>query len=383
VKTLFIGGSRPQTFVYLSPALASGTLALLAFVLLGHTPIIRALGFAAAIGGVTLTLRRFGAALAIIGGLALAFSPAFWSQTGGDESSKLTTIALALGCALLVVMVVAWVKKMPLLGMGIGVVVFAVLFAFLVGTSRSLRVTTFLSAWLLYLIFDALLTANPRPDGPPPAPLRQYHTWGMLLLLGIGIWNDPLFLLLVPAVALTLTVSKSSLPRVYWGLFALVTLIGLRGMIYQYLDSGWWLYPAAQAQLYDIRVPYVMVDGWREASRWLYLINLVIGQFTPIGVLLGVLGLARLARWYPTLGITSMTAYAAYAIFGLVYFGRDSTVLLLPLLMIQMIWMTYAVHSFGQWLQKSQKANGAMRWLAPAAFTLLPIGMLFRIVGVL
>jgi hypothetical protein len=57
-------------------------------------------------------------------------------------------------------------------------------------------------------------------------------------------------------------------------------------------------------------------------------------------------------------------------------------VLLLPLLMIQVLWMTYAVYTFGQWLQKGVRAAwGGVRWLAPAAFTLLPLLMLLRIIG--
>ena len=81
--------------------------------------------------------------------------------------------------------------------------------------------------------------------------------------------------------------------------------------------------------------------------------GLIIGQFTAVGLALGVLGLARLARWYPPVGVVTMIAFATYAAFGLIYFGADSPVLLLPLLMIQLLWMTYAVYTFGQWLQKS------------------------------
>ncbi len=361
----------------------SGIIALAAFVLLGHTPFIRALGFAAAVAGVTLTLRRFGAILAITGGLALAFSPAFWSQTGGDFSSKMTLIALILGLAAVAIIALLIFKRGFSTGLGLGLILFIILFSILVGTSRSLRITTFLSAWLLYLLIDALMTANPRPDGPPPAPLQPWHTWGLLLLLAVGIWNDPLFVLLTPAVILGLVLAKTPLPRWYWLIVAIVVVIGLHGLAKQYLDSGWWLFPAALAEADGIHVPFVMADGWREASRWVDLISLVISQFTPIGVLLGVVGLARLSRWYPSLGLVTMTAYAGYAIFGLAYFGRDRTVLLLPLFMIQMIWMTYAVYTFSQWLQKSLKTPGLIRWLAPAAFTLLPIGMLFHIVGVI
>ena len=42
-----------------------GALSLLAFIVLGHTPVIRALGMAAAISGVTLILQRFGLMFAV------------------------------------------------------------------------------------------------------------------------------------------------------------------------------------------------------------------------------------------------------------------------------------------------------------------------------
>jgi hypothetical protein len=51
--------------------------------------------------------------------------------------------------------------------------------------------------------------------------------------------------------------------------------------------------------------------------------------------------------------------------------------------MIQLLWMTYAIYTFGQWLQKSIEPKMRVRWVAAAAFTLLPLFMLLRIVGML
>lgn len=371
-----------RTFRYWFPAAAAGAIALILFVLVGHTPFIRALGLAGVITGTALTLRRFGSILAVTGGLALAFSPAFWSQTGGVETASLGFIAVLLVVVVIATALVSWFGKATMWALMLGAAMFTLLFWLLVGTPRSLRLTAFFSAWLFYLLIDGLLTTNPRPDGPPPAPLKTHHTVGIILLFALGVINEPLFTLLSPAVILCLALAKHPFPRWYWAIVLLITLLGVRGMVVQYIDTGWWLFPAAQAEDMGLRVPYVMADGWHEASRWLYLFNLVIRQFTPFGVLLGILGLARLARWYPVLGEVTMVAYAAYAIFGLVYFGRDSTVVLLPLLIIQIIWMTYAVYTFSQWLQKSLKMNPAVGWFAPAIFTLLPLLLLFRIIGV-
>jgi hypothetical protein len=131
-----------------------------------------------------------------------------------------------------------------------------------------------------------------------------------------------------------------------------------------------------------LQVPYLIGNAWRESSRWLKLIELVANQFGPIGLGLGIIGLARLARWYPPVGVVTMIAYGSFGVFGLLYFGADASTLLLPLLMIQLVWMTYAVYAFGQWLQKSTRASGGViRLLAPAVFALLPLALLLRIAG--
>jgi hypothetical protein len=90
-----------------------------------------------------------------------------------------------------------------------------------------------------------------------------------------------------------------------------------------------------------------------------------------------------MARWYPPLGTTTLVAYGSYALFGLVYFGKDSTVLLLPMIVIHVIWMTYGIYTLGQWLQKSLANRSEASWLAAGAFTLLPLALLGRITGLL
>lgn len=344
---------------------------------------MRALGMAASVAGVTLILQRFGTTLAVIGSLALAFSPAFWSQTGGEDTKLVVLLAITLLIALVASALFIWIGKVTERGLVIGVIVFAVLFWGLVGTPRSLRVTTLVTTWLLYILIDVIWNSNPRPDALHVTPPGQQHSLALLVLLIVGVLNDPLFTLLAPALLVGLYLSKIPLPRWYWGIIAIVIVFGLRGLVGQYLATDWWSRSAAALQSTGIQVPYVVADGWREASRWIYIINLVRNQFTDIGILLGVLGLARLARWYPPLGTTTLIAYGSYALFGLVYFGKDSTVLLLPMFVIHIIWMTYAIFALGQWFQKTLANRSEAHWLATAAFTLMPIFLIGRIAGVL
>jgi len=266
-----------------------------------------------------------------------------------------------------------------MLGFGIGLVIFVIIFWSQIGTPRSLRLTSFVTAWLMYLLINILRVTNPRPDDAPRGPLDQRYILGALLLMMIGVINDPLFVLLAPAVTLTLVLSHARFW--HWVVVAAAVVIGIRGIVVEYVDPNWWFYPADQATQIGLRIPFLIADGWRVGARWIDLFNLIVAQFSAVGILLGELGLARLARWYPAMGIVTMIAYAAYALFGLVYFGVDRPILLLPLLIIQMIWMTYAVYAFGQWLQKSAAGRSKLvGWLAPAASTLMPLLLFVRIV---
>lgn len=373
-----------QRLVYWSPGLAAGLIAWVAFLTLGQTSLIRASGLALIIMGATMMLHRSGPVLATTGGLSLAFSPAFWSQTGGADSLSLEGMVVVLVAAGLVAVVFIRLSERPYLGLAVGLLIFAALFWTQLATLRSLRLNTLATAWLLYLLIDALYITNPRPDEAAPVRLKPRYQIGLLVLMVVGVINDPLFTLLVPAVLLGLWLSYVRLPGWYWLVIAGVVAYGLYGLTVEYVISTWWVYPSAQAEAIGLRVPYIMADGWREASRWLYLVDLVVGQFTVFGVVLGVLGVSRLARWYPPLGVVTMVAYATYALFGLVYFGRDSAVLLLPLLMIQVYWMTYAVKALGDWLQRSfASPHRALYWVAPAAYMLLPALLILRITGTL
>lgn len=367
---------------WLLPVAAAGTTAWLAFILLGGTPLIRASGLALVIVGVALTLRRWGGLLTLAGGLALAFSPAFWSQTGGADRFSLPLMLAALAVAALVAGVALWVGKRPALSLAVGVALFAALFLTVISEPGSLRLTTLTAAWLLFLLIDALLLTNPRFDEALPAALRRRHILGVLLLLLIGVLNDPLLTLLAPALVLGLLASRTPLPRWYWAGLAVIALFGSYRLYVAYIDSGWWLFPAAEAEALGYRMPYMIADAWRESSRWVNLIGLIVEQFTVMGLLVGVFGLARLARWYPPLGVVTLVAYGTYFTFGLVYFGRDNAVLLLPLLMIQVIWLSYGVYSIGQWLQRLASTR-VVAWIAPAVFGLLPLLLLLRATGVI
>lgn len=350
---------------YWSPSLIAGFVAWIILLLIGETPIVRTSGLALVIVGATATMRRMGALASLGGGLTLAFCPIFWSQTGGGDAGP-ATIIIAIGVALVATVLMVLVSQRPYIGFGIGIAFFVFIFWSQIGTPQSLRLTGFVTAWLLYLLVDMILMTNPRPDAKPPQPPKTYHLFGILFLFGIGVINDPLVTLFAPAIWLGLFLSYASLSRWYWLAVIVATGIGTYLLLNTY-----------------VLVPVSPINGlaWRDAVRWIELGNLIVSQFSILGVFLGIIGLARLSRWYPPLGTMTMIGYAAFTLFGLVYQGFFRDVLLLPLLIIQVIWMTYAVNAIGQWLNKTLQVSGHQGvHLVSIAYLTLPAILLCNIV---
>lgn len=368
---------------YWSPAVITGLIAGLSFLIIGQTPLLRAGGLAASIVGIALCLRRMGGLMSVAGGLALAYSPAFWAQTGGGGNQPATivvalAIAVLLGAGLLIAL-----AQRPYVAAVVALIIFVGVFASGVGEPRSLRLTVLASAWVMYLLTQAIVETNPRPGEPPAARLRASYRAGILLILGAATLNDPLFALWTPAVALGLAQSKTRIPLWYWAILLGIAGYGLRGLILTYVDPAAWSLTTENAALIRRGLPYLVAEGWRDGARWVDTFALLAAQFTPVGVALGLIGLARMSRWYPTLGPVMMVAYVCFFAFGLAYFGRDRSTLLLPLSMIQVFFMTYAVHAIGQWLAKAARAPETLtvRWVAPAFYAVLPALLLAQIVA--
>jgi hypothetical protein len=377
-----------RPFADFAPPLLAGGAAFFAFIALGDAPIPRASAMAAVIAFIGLTLRPMGAALSAAGALALAFSPSFWAQTGGAPDAP-ALVELIAGAALPFVLIALVALPAALVIPIIGACALGI--AFIeppLVAAQSLRITTLLAAWLLFLLTEALILTDIRPDAAlltGRQPYRRDHIPLIALIMLLGILNDPLFALMAPAVLLGIWLTRRALHPLYWLALVGVSIYGAAQIVQTYVDSGWWIVSADSAAALNRHIPFLIADGFREPSRWIGLFDLIMRQFTPLGALLGLIGLVRLARWHPPIGVVTMLAYGAYAAFGLMYFGADAATLLLPLLMIQVFWMTYAAYAFGQWLQKTFKmpASRLVLWFAPALFVLLPLTLLLRIVGVL
>lgn len=373
-----LSAKQRDRILYWYPAgIAAGiTGATYAFV--GNTPLLRAIALAMVIAGVTIILRQLGTFIAIVGGTALGFSPAFWSQTGGTLTTNPPLVISLMVVASLIALGVLIFRKPVFASFIVGTVLFVGLYLLFGATERSLRLTNILAAWLLYMLVIALRKTNPRPEEPPAIHLSTRHIIGVLVMFVLGTLNDPLFVLFAPAVIFGLWLSHVRLSWWYWMTLIGIFAIGVWGVYSEYISSIWTF--SDSTNITQVHIPFLILNAWRNPARWIQLMVIIIEQFTWVGIILGIIGIARMARWYPTLGIMLMVAYGSYALFGLVYFGEDIAILLLPLIMIQAICITYAVYTIGQWASAKQ-TRPIYQWLVTAAFTTLPLILLLRIVG--
>ena len=346
------------------PACLTAACAWLLLLVIGQTPIARATGLALAVLGATAAMRSMGLIASVAGGLTLTLCPVFWSQAGGAITLPATIVIAALVAAI-AVLIAALLSRRNEFAVALGIALFAAIFWSQIGAAQSLRMTVLAASWLLYLLTDMLLLTNPRPGIKPPQTPRSWHLAGILPLFAIGVLNDPLVTLFAPAILLALLLSYARLPAWYW-LAALAIVVAGAYML---------------AQTYLLANPPLLLPlGWRDALRWIQLGEYPLAQFGVVGAVLAAVGVARLARWYPPLGTMTLIAYACYTLFGLTYIGNHREVLLLPLIIIQVMWMTYAVNSISQWVNKSLR-NEAGLWihLVSALYFALPAYLLIQI----
>ena len=262
-----IGETQRQSLRWWLPACLTAAIAWLALLSVGETPIARASGLALAILGFTASMRRMGFVASIGGGLTLAFCPIFWSQSGAGGSNP-SAVALAAGFALVVTLAAGALLKRGYVGVGLGIVVFLSVFWTQMESAQSLRLTGLVTAWLMYLLVDMIMLTNPRPGTKPACAPKAYHTAGLLFLLAIGAINDPLVVLLAPALLLSLFLSYARLPLWYWSGMLLVVFVGLLLLAQTYA--------LPQSSLLDLL-------GWRDAERWIGLGELLSAQFSIFG----------------------------------------------------------------------------------------------------
>jgi hypothetical protein len=215
----------------------------------------------------------------VCAGLMLALSPVLWSQA-------VITEVYTLGALFAVLLL--WLASRRLTGWR------AIAFGVTWGAA--------LGAYLP-LILSAVLAVG--------ALERRWKDWlwaGLGVLTGLGVFC-------------ILPLRAASHAPINWG--NAVTLEGF-----------WWLVSAQLYRGYVMAVPLQSLG-----ARLLGWASMMARQFTPVGLLLGLLGLWQLARARPVLAWTTVALVAGYSIFAIGYNTTDSYVHLIPSFVCLALWL--------------------------------------------
>ncbi|MBN1286961.1 MAG: DUF2723 domain-containing protein [Anaerolineae bacterium] len=237
---------------------------------------------------------------------------------------------------------------------------------------------------ILGILVNGLYVTDPRFGGG--RAMRPRRVFGLALAFGFGLTNHLTIVLLAPAAALMLWMCRPRLTLKQWGAAAVCLAAPL--LIYLYLPLRWPALHDGAGMPFDEFIMWItgqrfggalMFEYFSQPDRWMTIFRLVIDQFGIMGLLLAVVGLARLARWFPGVGIVTLVAYGAYFAYALVYIIPDIAVFLIPMHVIQVIWIAYAVHAISEWAPKLVKPLTWDRLYVPlhTALALLPLALLW------
>lgn len=225
---------------------------------------------------------------------------------------------------------------------------------------------TIVEVYTLHQLFAAVLlwamvSAHPR---------RVYFAAGAL---GLGLAHHWSILLLAPGAWLALRPTRGQW-RALWLLVAPLTLyayLPLRAAQDppvnwgdpRTLENFLWVVTAApyRGYLFGLGALELLMRVAAVARLWLE-------QFTPLGVLLGLWGLARLWQTQRRRARALLVSVALIAAYAVVYNSRDSFVYLLPAFAIAALWLAYGAADL---IMTCARARWA--WLGVAALALLPL----------
>ena len=239
-----------------------------------------------------------------------------------------------------------------------------------------------LNAFFVVVILGILIGWQSRARSPAAAPGAEVYL--LALAFGLGLTNHVTLVLLAPAAALTLLQRRPQLTARQWAVAALLFAAALS--LYLYLPLRWPALHGGAPMSPQEFIDWVtgqrfggalIPEYWSQPDRWLAIGRLILQQFGVVGLALGVVGLARLARWFPEIGVMTLVAYGAYFVYALVYIVPDIEVFLIPMHIIQVIWIAYALHAVREWAGKLDLAGRRVYVPLHTLAALLPLALLW------
>ena len=273
---------------------------------------------------------------ALVGALAVAFAPIFWSQSIVTEVYALNAL-FAAGIAWLAL---SWLWDLRVGGAAPSMVR-PVLASFVFGVGLGNHLT--LAALGLPLL--ALIAVR--------IPSRKLVGWS---LMGLG-------LLLGLAIYIYLPVVAAGNPAVNWG-----------------SPNRWsgfsWVVTAGPYRQFVFALPVSQYDD--RLTSWA---DLMLEQFNGVGVLLGLAGAWLLWRRDRLLGAGLGLSFLVIAAYASLYDTMDSFVLLIPSLLVGALWIAVASHYLLAGVLLPRLASSRYRNRAPLAAGALAVVLLLLILG--
>ncbi|MFW6174917.1 MAG: protein O-mannosyl-transferase family, partial [Chloroflexota bacterium] len=142
------------------------------------------------------------------------------------------------------------------------------------------------------------------------------------------------------------------------------------------LEGFWWL---VSGSLY--RGYVLAVESGDMVGRALRLLDMLFSQYTAIGVLLGLAGLARLWESQRALAVSGAATVLLLAAYAVTYRTSDSYLYLIPAFMIWAVWMAVgAMDVFrGVWTMALEQGK-ARKWVSPRRGVLVASAALLAVV---
>ena len=240
-------------------------------------------------------------------------------------------------------------------------------------------------AGLIVALVVALTPAAAPPSTDASHTIASRIVPMLFLLLGLGIAHHLTTVLLLPAFGLAILIAR---PRL-----RIRTILLALGLFFAGL--AFWLYiplrwpalhggaPMAPAEFFDwitgARFGGALALGaWSDPARWSIVARLLLDAFGPAGAALTLIGVIGLVIRNPRAALITLATFAAYVLYGVVYFVPDVSVFLIPAYLITAVWIGHGV-AFCLAVLTARLAAPARQWtyaLALAAFVLMPIGLL-------
>jgi hypothetical protein len=215
-------------------------------------------------------------------------------------------------------------------------------------------------------------------DSDSPYPGRIVIV--MFALIGLSLTNHLTTVLLLPAVALSLILAWPRLSARQWTLAVGLMLAAL--LIYLYIPLRWPALHDGRAMRPDEFWGWVtgsrfrgalQLQAWlQDPERWRILGRLIFDQYGWLGVILGLIGFVLMVVRQWRAALVSTAVFAAIAFYGLNYLIPDIGVFLIPLFMLQAMWMGYGVAVMIDWVFRRYSLR-IETWVHAALITLFAL----------